>query len=108
MEQYLARQHRLHIFIRETRISNAGRDGLVRIDRLDGVVRTVELWEETRFPIEVGDRLRIHAGCDKAAETCRVKFDNLLNFRGFPFMPGEDWSVAYPVSGSVMDGGKRE
>lgn len=88
--------------------ANAGASALVRIDRTDGVVRTVELWQETRFAIGIGDRIRLHAGCDKAAETCRKKFDNLLNFRGFPQMPGEDWSVAYPVSGSDQDGGSLE
>ena len=30
------------------------------------------------------------AGCDKVAATCRVKFSNLLNFGGFPFVPGID------------------
>ena len=85
--------------------ANEGRDGLVRVDRLDGVKRIVELWEETRFPIAVGDRMRLHAGCDKRMTTCAAKFDNLLNFRGFPHMPGEDWSVVYPVPGSEMDGG---
>ena len=88
--------------------ANAGIDGLVRIDRLDGPDRVVELWQETRFSIALGDRLKLYAGCDKTSETCRLKFDNLLNFRGFPQMPGEDWSVAYPVSGKDMDGGSLE
>lgn len=30
---------------------------------------------------EVGDLLTIYPGCDKRAETCRLKFDNLLNMR---------------------------
>jgi hypothetical protein len=30
------------------------------------------------------------AGDDKTATTCRVKFDNLLNFGGMPFVPGPD------------------
>jgi hypothetical protein len=29
-------------------------------------------------------------------ETCRLKFDNLMNFRGFPDIPGDDWLVAHP------------
>lgn len=85
--------------------ANTGARGLVRVDRLDGAARVVELWQETRRPIAIGDRLRLHAGCDKAAGTCRDKFDNFLNFRGFPHMPGEDWSVTYPVRGNAMDGG---
>ena len=33
------------------------------------------------------------AGCDKTATTCRVKFSNLANFGGFPFVPGTDQIV---------------
>ena len=36
----------------------------------------------------------------------RLKFDNLLNFRGFPHVPGEDWMMRYPSSGSQNDGGR--
>ena len=41
--------------------------------------------------------VRIIAGCDKTAATCRTKFANFLNFRGFPHIPGEDWLTSYPV-----------
>ena len=50
------------------------------------------------------DRFRIIAGCDKRAETCRKKFSNLLNFRGFPLIPGDDWVTAYPKEGANHDG----
>ena len=63
----------------------------------------LETWEEV--DVSVGDTARIIAGCDKQAETCRVKFGNFLNFRGFPHIPGEDWVTAYPSSGEVHDGG---
>lgn len=85
--------------------ANAGAEGLVRVDDLHGNTRIVELWQETDFVIENGDHLRLHTGCDKAVESCRNKFSNFANFRGFPHMPGEDWSVSYPVSGDDMDGG---
>lgn len=42
----------------------------------------------------VGDRVRLVAGCDKRAETCRAKFVNMANFRGFPHLPPEDWLLA--------------
>ncbi|MCP5085877.1 MAG: DUF2163 domain-containing protein [Rhodobacteraceae bacterium] len=87
---------------------NAGAEGLVRADELSGMRRVVELWEETRLPIAIGDTLRLHAGCDKQAVTCKDKFHNFINFRGFPHMPGEDWSVSYPVSGTELDGSSRE
>ncbi len=86
---------------------NAGTDGLIRADEMRGATRVIEFWQETRLPITTGDTLRLHAGCDKQVETCKAKFLNFVNFRGFPHMPGEDWSVAYPVSGADMDGGSR-
>jgi len=49
-------------------------------------------------------RFRVVAGCDKTAETCRAKFSNFLNFRGFPHIPGDDWVTAYPKNGAVHDG----
>lgn len=88
--------------------ANTGADGLIKVDRKKGPVHVMELWEETKFPIENGDILRVHAGCDKHAVTCKAKFNNFQNFRGFPHLPGEDWSVAYPVSGADMDGTSRE
>lgn len=40
--------------------------------------------------IEIGDQFSIVAGCDKSRETCISKFNNILNFRGFPDVPGID------------------
>lgn len=34
-----------------------------------------------------GDTFHIYPGCDKAQATCANKFNNLVNFRGFPFVP---------------------
>ncbi len=87
--------------------ANAGAEALIRVDDLRGNTRVVELWEETRFAIENGDTLRLHAGCDKSMAACKEKFGNFANFRGFPHMPGEDWSVSYPVAGDDLDGGAR-
>ena len=33
------------------------------------------------------------AGCDKSLATCRDRFDNLVNFRGEPYVPGLDKMV---------------
>jgi uncharacterized phage protein (TIGR02218 family) len=61
-------------------------------------MRVIELWEPVRATVEAGDLIRLEAGCDKRVETCRQKFANLMNFRGFPFVPGEDWLVAIPAT----------
>lgn len=42
------------------------------------------------YLIVAGDTYSMHAGCDKAFETCRDRFDNVLNFRGEPYLPGLD------------------
>lgn len=42
------------------------------------------------YSIQAGDGFDIIAGCDKSKDTCRDKFNNLLNFRGFPDLPGQD------------------
>ncbi len=78
--------------------------GVVKNDRLTGDGRAIELWEAVGALVAEGDMVRIEAGCDKRAETCRLKFNNFSNFRGFPHIPGEDWLMSYPVSGELNDG----
>lgn len=46
--------------------------------------------------------------CDKRYSTCLNTFGNVLNFRGFPDLPGEDFLTVYPRSGDVMDGASRQ
>ena len=79
--------------------------GLVKNDRLSQDGRKVELWETLGAPIAAGDLVRLEAGCDKRAETCRLKFNNFLNFQGFPHVPGEDWLMTYPSDNQPLDGG---
>ncbi|WP_151720384.1 DUF2163 domain-containing protein [Gemmobacter serpentinus] len=85
----------------------AGLEGVVKADRLaaDGS-RSVEMWQAFAIDIAPGDRIRLIAGCDKRAETCLGKFNNFINFRGFPHIPGEDWISSYPTSTTVNDGGR--
>lgn len=42
------------------------------------------------FPIVAGDTFVITSGCDKALGTCIAKYNNVLNFRGEPYLPGQD------------------
>ncbi len=80
--------------------------GSIKNDRAaGGGGREVELWQNLGAAPAQGDMVRIEAGCDRRAETCRLKFDNFLNFRGFPHIPGEDWVMSYPVSSARNDGG---
>ncbi len=84
----------------------AGLAGVIKNDEgAAGGARTLQLWEPIRAAILPGDSLRLEPGCDKRASTCRLKFDNILNFQGFPFIPGEDWLVSVPRTTGDNDGG---
>ena len=86
----------------------AGLVGSVKNDRIrTGTSREVELWQALGMAPVPGDMVRIEAGCDRRADTCRLKFANFDNFRGFPDIPGEDWLMSYPVGAGVNDGGSR-
>lgn len=50
----------------------------------------VTLNQTTPFPIAPGDTFTITAGCDKSRATCKAKFANVINFRGYPDVPGND------------------
>lgn len=67
--------------------------------------RTITLFLPASYVIEPGTAVRLYPGCDKRAETCRVKFQfgvnefangNIKNFRGEPFVPGNDSLLDYP------------
>jgi len=84
-----------------------GLQGMIKRDRMERAERVIELWHPLRAEVLPGDALRIEAGCDKRRETCRIKFDNLLNFQGFPDIPGDDWVIADPAKSPRLDGGSR-
>lgn len=77
----------------------------IKRDHLAGGRRGVLLWQPFRVPVAIGDRFRLVAGCDKRAPTCREKFANLINFQGFPHIPGDDWLLAVPRASGGNDGG---
>jgi uncharacterized phage protein (TIGR02218 family) len=58
---------------------------------------TFELYRPFPFAILVGDAYRALAGDDKTHTTCRQKFSNLVNFGGFPFLPGQAAVFAAPT-----------
>jgi uncharacterized phage protein (TIGR02218 family) len=92
--------------LRVTSGAAAGLTGVIKADRrlADGG-RVLHLWQPLARDVLPGDGLRIEPGCDKRAATCREKFGNLLNFRGFPFIPGEDWLMAVPKGDGTETGG---
>jgi len=85
-----------------------GQQGVVKFDREVDGRRIVTLWVDFDVPPRTGDLISLRAGCDKLATTCRSKFANFLNFRGFPHVPSTDWVASYPVSSQRNDGGSRQ
>ncbi|MFY0312355.1 DUF2163 domain-containing protein [Leisingera sp. D0M16] len=91
-------------------VLNGAAEGLwaaVKADQTKADGRKIVLWEPIRAAVQPGDMLRLEAGCDKRMGTCRLKFNNLLNFQGFPDIPGEDWVMAVPRQSGVNTGGSR-
>jgi uncharacterized phage protein (TIGR02218 family) len=71
----------------------------------DGAV-VLDLWQAMPEPLASGDAFIVTAGCDKRFATCREKFDNAVNFRGFPHIPGNDFVAGYATQGAAgNDGG---
>jgi uncharacterized phage protein (TIGR02218 family) len=54
--------------------------------------------------VAVGDTLRVTAGCDRRFASCKAKFANAVNFRGFPHIPGSDYVLRHPRHGDALDG----
>lgn len=47
--------------------------------------------------LDIGDTVKVYAGCDKLNTTCSTKFNNILNFGGFPFIPQDN-----PFTGTII------
>jgi uncharacterized phage protein (TIGR02218 family) len=84
--------------VRFTSGANAGRIAEIRRHSVVAGVVTLELWTFTGQPLAPGDAFVARAGCDKQFTTCRAKFANAVNYRGFPHMPGNDF-LASPTVG---------
>jgi len=80
--------------------ANAGTSQTVK----DHLGDTLILWAPPADPIATGDRFTVTQGCDKTLATCRDRFANAINFRGFPHIPGDDFATSYPNQGEGNDG----
>ncbi|WP_050527213.1 DUF2163 domain-containing protein [Pseudorhodobacter aquimaris] len=81
--------------------ANAGRITEVLAHGLDGSIATLTLLEAPVRAVAEGDGFIARAGCDKRIATCSAKFANVVNFRGFPNIPGQDAVLRY----ASQDGG---
>ncbi len=69
----------------------------------DGLSMEIKQWTSTiklvlpmPFNITVGDTFNMIEGCKKTKDECKNRFNNLVNFRGFPDVPGVDKMLQYP------------
>lgn len=86
--------------------ANAGFATEVKRHAREGVQALFQLWQAAPAPITPGDGFRVTPGCDKSFETCRAKFANGANFRGFPHMPTNDFIIGGVRPGEgALDGG---
>lgn len=53
------------------------------------LVGEIELFLPTFASIQPGDTFSVTAGCDKTFNTCKTKFNNAINFGGFPHIQVE-------------------
>jgi uncharacterized phage protein (TIGR02218 family) len=85
--------------------ANAGRKQEVK-RHVAGTEATLELWQPMAQAITPGDTFTVTAGCDKHFATCQAKFNNAVNFRGFPHMPGNDFLTAVARPGDPSNDGQ--
>lgn len=71
---------------------------------MNGAIAWIELWESMPYAIVGGDEFSIRVGCDKSVETCLAKFNNVINFQGFPRMPGQDVALQFASQTDRNDG----
>lgn len=60
------------------------------VKEYDEATGTFVLWQAMPLPIESGHTFDAVPGCDLSRDTCRDRWSNIINFGGFPDVPGED------------------
>tara|TARA_R110000868_G_scaffold17095_8_gene75525 strand:- start:420 stop:1238 length:819 start_codon:yes stop_codon:yes gene_type:complete len=63
---------------------------------IDGQGAVVRLADRPAQSATLGTRVLLTEGCNKNFATCRDRFANSVNFRGEPYLPGNDLLTRYP------------
>lgn len=72
--------------------ANCGRSALI----MSAGGNLLELREQPRGAVLGGCAVELREGCDKRFTTCVSRFENAVNFRGEPHLPGNDLLTRYP------------
>jgi len=70
--------------------ANAGLSQEIKRNTPSGGAQGIELQMAAPFPVSIGDVATLEAGCDRRLATCRDRFNNVINFRGEPSVPGSE------------------
>jgi uncharacterized phage protein (TIGR02218 family) len=83
--------------------ANAGLSVVVKSHLAGG---ELVFWQGLVRDLLPGDAFEVTAGCDKRFSTCRDRFANAVNFRGFPFIPAPEFVLAYARPGEGRHRGR--
>ena len=83
--------------------TSGANDGMSMEVKAHAVGGALTMQLDMPFTVAIGDTFTIVPGCNKLLKTgdgvyagdCKVKFNNVVNFRGFPEVPGNDRLVSY-------------
>lgn len=76
-------------------LTNGASARLLQISSLAGGTRLDVVLERPMMTLAAGMQVSLIEGCDKHFSTCRARFRNTRNFRGFPHIPGGENTLNY-------------
>jgi hypothetical protein len=76
--------------------SGVDRNRVIEVRTFLAAGGVIQLFLPLPLTISPGTKARIYPGCDKRIATCRDRFSNAINFRGEPYVPGQDFQKRTP------------
>lgn len=72
---------------------NAGTDSFVRT--WISATKTLKVYVPLADNITIGDKFMFSLGCNKTISDCSTRFNNAINFRGEPYLPGAEKALQF-------------
>jgi uncharacterized phage protein (TIGR02218 family) len=80
-----------------------GQNATYRMEIKEFANKQVTLMLPMSSPIAPSDTFEIMAGCDKTLKICKATFNNVLNFRGEPHVPGMNKMLSNPATATDIE-----